>query len=263
MSTDIVSIPFHGAQIIALEDDETRWVSPRHVCETIGIAFSKQLQKLKSKSWARVSLKDTRDSSGRTQQITMIDRKTFTMWLATIETSRVRNDDARKMVEAFQNEAADALDAYFSQGVAVNPRMVDEDPAERNLRLSRGQLELIQLASSIAPSLAPAYIETMASIALEKGLGQMPHVAPEDQGLYTEDYLKERGHSGAQLKSLRSQFGRLVSVEYQKRHGCPPMKSVGEVGGRARPINYYTERDRGLFDHVYNTQLAPKIGVLA
>lgn len=261
MSTNIIAIPFHGTQILAIEEDDTQWISPRHVCDSIGIDWKNQHSKLNSKSWARVVLKTTHDSAGRSQELTMIDRKTFTMWLATIDTNRVKDEDARRMIEQFQGEAADALDAYFSAGVAVRPAST-EDPAERNLRISKGQLELIQFASTIA-QLDPTYVNTMTSIAVEKGLGNMPHLAPEDQGLYTEDYLKEHGHSGQELKSLRSRFGRLISVEYQSRYGVPPMKSVGEVGGRSRAINYYTERDRGLFDHVYTTQLAPKLKALS
>lgn len=252
MSDNIIAIPFHETQIIAMNEGGTQWISPRHVCDSIGIDWKNQHSKLNSKSWARVVLKTTHDSSGRSQELTMIDRKTFTMWLATIDTNRIKDVNARRMIEAFQNEAADALDSYFFEGIAVRPS--PEDPAERNLRISKGQLELIQLASTIA-NLDPVYVSTMTSIAVEKGLGNMPHVAPEDQGLYTEDYLKERGHSGQDLKALRSRFGRLISVEYQKRYGVKPMKSVGEVGGRSRAINYYTERDRGLFDYVYDTHI--------
>ena len=54
----------------------------------------------------------------------MIDRRTFTMWLATVDENRVK-PTARAVVAAFQAEAADALDAYFSTGGASKPTTID------------------------------------------------------------------------------------------------------------------------------------------
>ena len=64
---------------------------------------------------------------GDTQRrdVLTVDRRTFTMWLATIDTGRLKNDAARQMLIAFQTEAADALDAYFNAGGAnpATPRL--------------------------------------------------------------------------------------------------------------------------------------------
>lgn len=60
-----------------------------------------------------------------------VDRRTFIMWLATINENRVPEGPVRDRVIAFQAEAAGALDAYFAEGIAVNHRRAS--PAERAL----------------------------------------------------------------------------------------------------------------------------------
>lgn len=119
-ATDLVPIPVPGTdrQIMATVIGGKPMVSLRHACDAISIDYSGQLQKLKGKSWATVEMIATVGADGKPREMAMIDRRTFTMWLATIDTSRVASA-ARPTIEAFQAEAADALDAYFSTGVAV------------------------------------------------------------------------------------------------------------------------------------------------
>lgn len=121
--TELVTIPVaqSGASLSASLIDGTPLVALRPMCESIGIDYSRQFTKLKSKSWATVVIKPTVAADGKTRDMVMIDRRTMTMWLATIDESRV-DEAARPTIRAFQSEAADALDAYFSTGVAVNPR---------------------------------------------------------------------------------------------------------------------------------------------
>lgn len=262
MSEDIVSIPFHETQIIALEEDGTQWVSLRHACDSIGIDVENQRRKLKAKSWAVAVMKTATGNDGKSYEMTMIDRKTFTMWLATIETSRVKDGGARHRIEQFQNEAADALDSYFHDGGAVNPRVnVAQAQHLTGMALAQAQLNLIQQATDIA-TLDPVYVTTMTTLALEKGLNNRPDIPVEMRPLYSEDYLKEQGISGKALKSMRSTFGRAVASEYERRYGVKPMKAFGEVGHRARQINSYTEQDRPLFDDVFNERFASQLGIL-
>lgn len=79
---------------MAAEHDGKPWASARHICDTLGIDWASQFPKLKSKSWACAALIPTHDSSGRKQEISMIDRHTLTMRLATIDTNLV-NETAR------------------------------------------------------------------------------------------------------------------------------------------------------------------------
>lgn len=122
-STDLVPIPVPGTdrQIMATSIDGRPLVSVRHACDSIGVEPARQIQKLNTRSWATVYMTPTVAADGKKRELAMIDRRTFTMWLATIDTNRV-SAEARPVVEAFQAEAADALDAYFSGEVVVAPK---------------------------------------------------------------------------------------------------------------------------------------------
>lgn len=56
-----------------------------------------------------------------------VSRKTLTMWLATIDTSRLSSEQARKNVTIYQLEAAEALDKYFNEGGAIRVSETDSD----------------------------------------------------------------------------------------------------------------------------------------
>ena len=43
----------------------------------------------------------------QSREMTFIDRRTFTMWLATIDTGRLKNEHTRELVRTYQCEAAD------------------------------------------------------------------------------------------------------------------------------------------------------------
>jgi len=125
MSTDAqlvqIAVPGTAAMITAAEIDGAPMIALRPMCEAIGIAHQTQADKLRRRSWATVTPRVVVAADGKPREMLMIDRRTMTMWLATLDENRV-SEEARPIVIAFQAEAADALDAYFHTGHAVNPR---------------------------------------------------------------------------------------------------------------------------------------------
>jgi|GEM_PF-1202085 len=252
--TTLVEIPFHGTAIHAMNDEGKTLISLRHLCEGIGVDFAGQVTKLKRKSWACVVLNSTHDASGRLQEMTMIDRRTMTMWLATIEPSRVK-PEARVMLEAFQNEAADALDSYFNEGGALNPRATS-DQLDELQRKAKFQLELINLAR---PSILDAqFLDSKARIVIARAMGEEPEIEPLDMPIYAEEFLLANGVPKSEMAGARSLFGRRVSKAYKDHYGVAPKKSANEVNGGIRAINSYTERDRWIFDQVWEEFYAEK-----
>lgn len=249
--TTLVEIPFHGTTIHAINDEGKPLVSLRHACESISVDYSGQLKKLRNKSWATVVFNSTVGQDGKNREMTMIDRRTLTMWLATIEPSRVK-EEARATLVAFQNEAADVLDSYFHEGGAVNPRATDTQRAGLLSEIQQ-QGQVLQVLSSF---LSPKFLESKAKILAARALGEEPEIDPLDLPLHSEDYLKSKGLRGQELKSARSYFGRRVSKAYQDLHGKKPEKATHEVNGSIRSINAYTERDRDLFDQVWEQHYA-------
>lgn len=249
-----VPVPGTDRPIMAGQFDGKPEVALRHVCDAIGIDYSKQLRKLKAKSWAVVALRSTTGADGKTYEMAMIDRRTFTMWLATIDTNRV-NDTARPILEAFQAEAADALDAYFNDGGAINPSATT-DQLDALVAKATSQMQLLRAAEGIVDA---RFLETKARIVIARGLGEAPEIDEQDRPLYVQDYLKSKGLSQSLIEAKQGGFGKRVKGHYMTVNGTEPVKHFQEVQGRPRPVNSYTEVDRPIFDHVWNTYYAQSV----
>lgn len=121
---ELIKVPFHSTSIVAKIIDDNPHIAIRPVCESLGIDASAQLKRLKREPWACVAITTTQlPGDNQRRGTAFIDRRGFTMWLATIQTGKIKNDTARELLAAYQCEAADALDAYFNTGAAINPRV--------------------------------------------------------------------------------------------------------------------------------------------
>ena len=131
------AIPFRDTAIYALEINGIPHVAGRKVCEALGIDWPSQYKRLNRQPWSCIVIMTTQlPGDSQTRDVTFIDRRTFTMWLATIETSRVKDEGARDLLVSFQREAADVLDAYFSgKPVGQQPPADIPEAIEHQLRL--------------------------------------------------------------------------------------------------------------------------------
>ena len=250
MNNKLVTIPVPGTSnpIMAVQHDGTEWAAARHICDALGIDWAGQFTKLKKKSWARVELISMHDSSGRKQEISMVDRRTLTMWLATIDTNRV-SEAARPTLEAYQLEAANALDAYFHKGGAINPR-AEEHQLNALMRQSQMQMELCQAAKGL---IHPDHLEAKARIVLARGLGEAPELDPATRPLYTADFLKSKNLSAKKMKSVAPMFGKRMKALYTLEKGREPEKyDLTLPNGQVRRVNGYTEADRPLMQRVWD-----------
>lgn len=128
MRNDIVEVPFNGSVMIAQRSDDGEiYAALKPICENIGIAFNGQRERLNRTPWATVRMIRTVGSDGKHRDMMAVNRKTLTMWLATIDTSRLSDEQARKNVTVYQQEAAEALDKYFNEGGAIRVTETDSD----------------------------------------------------------------------------------------------------------------------------------------
>lgn len=248
-STNLVPVSVPGAApIMAVQQDGKEWASPNHICEALGIDWKSQHRKLNTKNWACM-VKMTMQVSGQNRELVMIDRRTLTMWLATIDAGRVAPEH-REALEAYQAEAADALDAYFHAGGAINPR-ADEHQLNAMLRQSQMQMELCQAAKGLIHA---DHLEAKARIVLARGLGEAPELDPMTRPLYAHTYLAEKGLSDRQRKAKAGVFGKRLKKAYTDRNGREPEKyPLNLSNGQVRNVNGYTEADRPLMDEVWST----------
>lgn len=128
MSNDIVEVPFNGSMMIAQRfDDGEIYTALKPICENIGIAYNGQWERLNRTPWATVRMIRTVGADGKHRDMVAISRKTLTMWLATIDTNRLSDEQARHNVTVYQQEAAEALDKYFNEGGAIRVSDADSD----------------------------------------------------------------------------------------------------------------------------------------
>lgn len=254
MNSQLVTIPVPGASspIMAVQHDDTEWAAARHICNALGIDWSGQAAKLKNKNWATVENISTVGADGKNRDMAMVDRRTLTMWLATIDTNRV-SEAARPTLEAYQLEAANALDAYFHNGGVINPR-AKEHQLNALMRQSQMQMELCQAAKGL---IHPDHLEARARIVLARGLGEAPELDPETRPLYTADFLKSKNLSTKKMKSVAPMFGKRMKALYTLEKGSEPEKyDLTLPNGQVRQVNGYTEADRPLMQKIWDQYYA-------
>lgn len=249
MNNQLVTIPVPGTSnpIMAVQHDGTEWASITHVCDALGIDSKSQRRKIQGKSWA-CGVMMTLQVAGQNREVFMVDRRTLTMWLATIDTNRV-SEAARPTLEAYQLEAANALDAYFHKGGAINPR-AEEHQLNALMRESQMRMELCQAAKGL---IHPDHLEAKARIVLARGLGEVPELDPETRPLYTADFLKSKNLSNKKMKSVAPMFGKRMKALYTLEKGREPEKyDLTLSNGQVRQVNGYTEADRPLMQRVWD-----------
>lgn len=251
-----VPVPGTDRQIMATVINGNPMVSPRHVCDVAGLDWSAQYRRLNRTSWATVAMTTTVAEDGKQRELAMIDRRTFTMWLATIETSRIKDADARAIIEAFQAEAADALDAYFNEGGAINPRASADQLAPIIVRC-QAQAGVLQALKGL---IDPRHLELKARLLAARALGEEPDIDELDRPLLVQDYLRGKGLNRELVEAKQSGFGKRLRGAYLAEYGEEPGKRLQDFGnGAIRECNAYTERHRHLLDGVWNKHYAPKV----
>lgn len=246
-NNSVATIPFHGTNVQSVEIDGKPHIVFKPLVESIGMDYSRQVKKLKAKSWAAMGITPTTGADGKTYQMTVIDIRTLTMWLATIDENRV-SEDARPLVIAYQSEIADVIEQYWAKGGAINPR-ADEHQVNALIFQARAQMELAQAARGL---IHPDHLEAKARIILARGLGEAPELDPSSKPLYAQSYLEEKGLSDKQRKAKAGVFGKRLKKAYTERHGREPEKyPLNLSNGQIRQVNGYTEADRPLMDEVW------------
>ena len=255
------SIPFHGTTISAAQDGGTIRVALRPACDAMGLDFSSQRKRLERTPWATVVMMTTVGADGKDREMVTVDRRTFTMWLATIDTTRLKSDRARNLVETFQREAADALDNYFHNGGAINPNATEHQMRALMFQ-TQAQMELCQAAKGL---IHPDHLEAKARVILARGMGEHAVLDEARRPLYTQDFLKEKGLSAKQLRSKAPTFGKRLKAAYIEKYGVTPEKRPMNLSnGQVRDVLAYTNQDRDLMETVWaGMNPTPHLAVVA
>ncbi|EKT83081.1 antirepressor [Rhodococcus phage Mbo4] len=237
-----------GADLTVTRTETDALTAFRPLTDALGLGYGSQLQKLKGKSWATVTNIVTVGADGKNREMVAVDRRTLTMYLATLDEKRV-SEEARPTLVALQAEAATALDAYFHEGGAINPSAT-VDQLDRLAGRARTLMEVIRLAGGI---IDPKHLEAKARVVLANAMGEAPELDPASIPLYVSDYLKSKGLASDMIAAKASGFGRRLKGLYVAEHGDAPQKAFQELpNGTIREVFAYTHADRDLFDQVWN-----------
>lgn len=252
MTTELVSIPFHGQSVQSVEIDGKPHVVFRPFVESLGLDADSQMKRLRRHSWATTVKMTGVGLDGKNREMTCIDLRTLTMWLATIDENRV-SEEARPLVVAYQNEVADAIESYWAKGGAINPRATEHQKKAMMFEL-RSQMELAQAAKGL---IHDDFLEAKARIILARGMGETPELDPTTRPLYVQQFLKEKGLSKKQLGAKASGFGKRLKNHWTAMNGVEPKKAPIELtNGRIIEVYGYTEADRPLMEQVWNQYYA-------
>lgn len=253
--TKVVKLDLTAGSVQTVLVDGQPHIVLKPAVEELGLDYRTQLRKLKTRSWAVVGSAPTTGVDGKTYEMAVVPVRTFLMLLATVNENRVAKEHRPTLV-AFQDETADAIEAYWTKGGAINERATDEqlDVLQQQIeeRRIRRALGLVQLIAAMDDNVDPKWKRSRQLHHYAEAAGEIAEIPAEDRALLVETYLKDRGLSKAELRSVRSSFGRRISLAYQMQHGEKPKDSIGLVDGRERQVKSYTEADRPMFDKVWD-----------
>ncbi|MDH6610224.1 hypothetical protein M2164_005859 [Streptomyces sp. SAI-208] len=252
-SREVVKLDLSAGSVHTTLVDGQPYVILRPAVEALGLDWKNQHAKLKTRSWAFV-VQSTMQMPGDTQARihSLAPVRTFLMLLATVNENRVP-EAVRPTLIAFQNETADAIEAYWSEGGAINPRAT-EDQLDSLIARAKQQAEVLSI---LAPIVSPEWLETKGRLVAARALGEEPEVDPLDIPLYVPDFLQGKGLKRKQIESVQSWFGRRAAALYEAEHGEKPGKRQSDLpNGSVRETYAWTERHRPVFEETWDRYYA-------
>lgn len=250
--TDIVRVPFSGGEVLAVDVDGKPRIFFRQAVEPLRINYASQLRKLKAKSWASVvNLTTQVPGDMQSREHATVDVRTFLMFLATVNERQV-SDEARPILLAYQAEVADAIEAYWTQGGAINSRAT-EDQLAAIITRAKAQADVLGALRGLVD---PAWLEAKARHVAARALGEEPEIDPGSRPLTVGEFLEEKGLTGADMRSLSTRLGVRLKGVYVGQYGYEPNKVDRFVDGALRSVFAYTEADRPLFEQAWQALCA-------
>ncbi|MFD7109090.1 phage antirepressor N-terminal domain-containing protein [Streptomyces microflavus] len=242
---EVVQLDLSAGSIRTTLIDGVPHIVLKPAVEELGLDYSTQLAKLRTRSWASVGQSPMQmPGDDQVRNLIVVPIRTFLMLLATINENRVKAS-ARPTLVAFQNETADAIEAYWTQGGAINPR-ASEEQLDSLIARAKQQAEVLSILSGIV---SPVWLEAKGRLVAARALGEEPEVDPLDVSLYVPDFLKGLGLKRKQIESVQSWFGRrAVTVCAELNIDAPEKRQSDLPNGTVRETKAWTERHRPVFE---------------
>jgi hypothetical protein len=113
-------ILFHRARLIGVTHDGNVLIPLKPICDAMHIDWPGQYDRVKRHPAPLEGIRITRIPfrRGGTQIMVCLPLQRIHLWLATIDSTRIKDRDTRHRVVEYQKECADVLFAYFMPGYA-------------------------------------------------------------------------------------------------------------------------------------------------
>lgn len=118
MSTELLkfdAVMVGGSKLAGAKSGGFGWIAMDGACSELGLNPSGQRQRLMRQPWAETMVFALAEGNLKRSVLCLRSDK-VAMWLATIDTSRLANDEARAKLVRWQCEAADVLDRWARGG---------------------------------------------------------------------------------------------------------------------------------------------------
>ena len=251
-SHEVVKLDLTAGSVQTVMVDGQPQIALKPAVEELGLDYSTQVRKLKGRSWAVMGTAPTTGSDGKTYVMTVVPVRTFLMLLATVNEARVA-EAHRETLIAFQNETADAIDSYWTQGGAINPRAT-EGQLDSLISRAKQQAEVLSILSGIV---SPEWLETKGRLVAARALGEEPEVDPLDVPLYVPDFLKAKGLKRKDIESVQSWFGRRAAGIYTAQTGSEIGTRQSDLpNGSVRETKAWTARHLPVFEETWDRYYA-------
>lgn len=112
--TNIVTVDFRNDTLFAVERDDGVFVAVKPIADSLGLAWNKQLERLKRDPILAEGMTMTvLPSVGGPQETTLLKLEMVNGWLFGIDESRVKDEDTRQRVLAYKRECYGVLFKHF------------------------------------------------------------------------------------------------------------------------------------------------------
>jgi hypothetical protein len=232
--SDIVTIPFHGTEVLAVEIGGKPHVVLRPAIENLGLDYSTQLVKLRGRSWAVVGQSPTTGSDGKTYQMTTVDLRTFLMLLATINENNV-SEDLRGLLIAYQSDVADVVEAHFTK--AAVPAFKVPQTYQEALREIAREIDAHEATKELVKEMEPKaeYVDKFVSaddlvlirdLAIELKVREhdLRELLVEKRWIYRKDigrHWSAREHKLVDVYEWRCYADRTEQFQLRAQHNAP------------------------------------------
>jgi len=121
---EIIRIPFHGDEILAIVKNSRKYVAMKPIAEAIGLDWGCQKRNIANDpvlNSVRVVMTST-GSDGKSYKMICLPLEYLNGWLFKVSASRY-SGKRREIIELYQRECYHALYDYWHNGGAVNPQL--------------------------------------------------------------------------------------------------------------------------------------------